>query len=141
MTKVTIFNFPKKMALANLSRNYKAFCFVIHFNDFSKHCIIVMGYLKQTIVTVSFFKKIPCRGKWMICVQFGPKIQHLASHDLPVFFLRNCSMMGQNKQKIVMRDNFPKKSSFQSKEKFRSNSAQNYLIIYLFFETFWNDGT
>ena len=40
-----------------------------------------------------------------------------------------------------MRDNFPKKSSFQSKEEFRSNSAQNYLILYLFFETFWNDGT
>ena len=85
-----------------------------------------MGYLKYTKMTVNFLKKIPCRGKWVICVQFGPKLQHLA-----VFFLRHCSIVGHNSQKIVVLVNFPKKSPFQAKEESGPNSVQNYLILYL----------
>ena len=44
----------------------------------------MMGYMKQTKLTsVNFSKKIPCKGKCMICVQFCPKQQDLVSHDLP----------------------------------------------------------
>ena len=45
-----------------------------------------------------YFKKIPFKGMCVICVQFGPKLQHLISHDLPYFkdFLRHCSIMGHN---------------------------------------------
>ena len=47
LTKVTIVSLPpKKMLLANLSKNYEALYFVIHFNDFFNHYSIVMGYLK-----------------------------------------------------------------------------------------------
>ena len=74
------------MTLANLSKNYAALYFVIRFNDFFNHYSIVMGYLKYTKITVNFLKKIPCSGKWVIRIQFGPKLQHLISHDLPVFF-------------------------------------------------------
>ena len=36
MMKVTIVNFPEKMLLDNMSKNYAALCFVIHFDDFFK---------------------------------------------------------------------------------------------------------
>ena len=86
-----------------------------------------MGYLKYTKMTVNFLKKIPCQGKWVICVQFGPKLQHL-----PVFFfLRHCSIVRHNSQKIVVLVNFPNKSPFQAKEESGPNSVQNYLILYL----------
>ena len=39
--------------------------------------------------------------------------------------------MRQNRQKLVVLVNFPKKSPFQAKEEFGSNSVQNYLILYL----------
>ena len=34
-------------------------------------------------ISINFSKKIPFKGKSMICVQFGPKLQHLTPHDLP----------------------------------------------------------
>ena len=36
----------------------------------------------DTINISQFFKKIPFKAKWVICIQIGPKLQHLISHDL-----------------------------------------------------------
>ena len=44
-------------------------------------------------------KKILFKAKLVICVQFGPKLQHFIPHDLPYAkdFLRLCSIMGENR--------------------------------------------
>ena len=83
LTKVTIVNFPKKMPQANLSKNYAVLYLVIHFNDFFKHYSIMMVHEVDKIHISQFFNKVPFKGKWMICVRFGPKLQHLISLDLP----------------------------------------------------------
>ena len=71
---------------------------------------------------------MPCRGKLVIFVQFGSKLQHLISHDkYSKYFLRHCSIMGH----MVVVANFAKKSLFQAKGEFGSNLAENYLTLYL----------
>ena len=80
-----------------------------------------------------FFKKIPFKHKWVICVQFGSKLQHLIAHYLPYFkvFLRDCSIMGHNRQTIAVLVNLLKKSSFQAKGQSEPYLAQNYSTLYL----------
>ena len=43
LTKVFIVKFRKKIPLTNMSKNDATLCLVIDFNDFSKHCSIVIG--------------------------------------------------------------------------------------------------
>ena len=58
--------------------------FGIHFNYLFKHCSSLMGHLKETKLTsANFPKKNSFKGKWVIYIQFGPKLQHPISHELP----------------------------------------------------------
>ena len=91
LTKVTIINPPRpppppkrKIPWPNLSKNYATLYFVIHLNDFFLKLSYCNGIHEVDTINISqFFKKIPFKDKWVICVQIGPKLQHLISHDLP----------------------------------------------------------
>ena len=45
--------------------------------------VLRSGTWRREINISQFFKKKNfCKGRWVICVQIGPKQQHLVSHDL-----------------------------------------------------------
>ena len=125
--------FHQKMPQANLSKNYATLYFVIHFNDYFKHCSIAMGCMKQTKLTsANFSKKTLCKGKWVIYVEIGTKQQDLVSHDLHYSMtdFETQQHIGAQKIKKVVLFNFLKKSFFQGKGQFGLNLAQNYSILY-----------
>ena len=77
-TKVTIVSFPPKRCLRPIcSKNYAALYFVIHFNNFFETLYNFDGVPVAGKNKSQFFKKIPCKGKWVICVQFGPNVNTL----------------------------------------------------------------
>ena len=120
------------MFYANLSKNYVMLCFEIHFNYLFKHCSSLMGHLKETKLTsANFPKKNSFKGRWVIYIQFGPKLQHplylMICHTLRTF-LRHCSMR-EHRQTIEVLVNFPKKSTFKAKRQFGPNFAQNYSTL------------
>ena len=132
------------MFYANLSKNYVMLCFEIHFNYLFKHCSSLMGHLKETKLTsANFPKKNSFKGRWVIYIQFGPKLQHPISHELPYSkdVFENCGMR-EHSQTIEVLVNFPKKSPFQGKRQFGPNFAQNYSTLYLMISrnaaAFWN---
>ena len=88
LIKVSTVSFSKKQkCLWPIFPNIVQTCILSsNLTIFFKHCSIAIGYLKQAKISTSFFKKILCRNKWVICVKFGTKLQHLISHDLPVLF-------------------------------------------------------
>ena len=59
LKKLLLSIFPKKCP-NSLSKNNATLYIVIHFNDFFKHCSIVMGYIHEIDKTniSQFFKKI-----------------------------------------------------------------------------------
>ena len=137
---------------------HTTFYLAIHFNNFFLKILLFSQVHQVDKINMSQFfkkkkkkkkKKILFKAKLVICVQFGPKLQHFIPHDLPYAkdFLRLCSIMGENRQTIVTLVNFLKKSYFQATGQFGSNLPQNYSTLYLvichrvYFEIFLHDGT
>ena len=117
LTKVTIVNFPPKKRLWPICLKIMQPCILsLALMIFLNHYSIVMWYLKQTKIIVNLFKKIPCRGNWVICVQFGPKLPQLLSHDLPVFFREIVAQCGTIDRKQQCQSIFPQNSLFKQKE-------------------------
>ena len=109
---------------ANLSRNYATLQFVIHFNEFFLTLQYCDGVHEVDKINISpFFQKASFKGKWVICVQFGPKLKHLVSHHLP--YSKTFIIMGYDRQAIVVLVNF------QAKGEFKPNLVQNHSTLYL----------
>ena len=118
-----------------MSKNDATLCLVIDFNDFSKHCSIVIG--------INFSKKFSLRVNEQFISNLAQNCSTLYLMICPTLrtFLRHCSIMRHNRQTIVALVNFSKYLLFKQRDDLGPIQLKIILICHrVFFEIFLHDG-